>query len=786
MSKRAKTSVEHYSAQEKQSQMNKSSKLLLSSDEEESDKEEESEFRINKKFASAYEKRKQKQELAAHKDYDDESGSDDNDSSEDEDGKLLTTDLDVNIMKALNAIRNKEQHVYDPSTKFFDDETEKETSSSDDEVQKKTKPKRYKDVVREEILEKMRKEEEDDQEDDSHHSEEGEDNGDDQRFRYAYDDEQKAIRKAFLDSAKDESDDEGLLVIKSNDRQQMNPESEKKLKEEIAKLEATIGEKSDLVDPRGEVENGESFLLNYFKKRAWLDSERDGSGSNSDDDDHSDGEIPMKSAALRSEDDDASLDELDQADDFEAQYNFRFEEAASRIQSGAELSNISYARGQTMNTLRRKDESRREKRLARQERKALERQAKEEQLRRLKNAKRQEMEEKIKQIKTVLGDLDEGAVDEATLLQLLEGDFDPDKFESLMKETYGDDFYQKQDSQWKSDFDVRESLKTDEDGALLVGQDDAEGGLYDVGDEDEGNDVETESSNNEEGDREEDWPDDMEEEPYEDNARDETELERKVKSRMMDELYKLDYEDIIADMPTRFKYKQVKANNFGLSTEEILFCRDSTLKQFVSLKKLAPYKEDGEYVVNSRKRRRFREMARREIDELLQQEAGVDQEYVEENKKGETDQQQKKRRRKRSKKVEDETKQVPTESAKSAPNANIDVPKSKRRRKKKLNSAIESDGAHDIKNDKDGTIRENATTENSKGAEHESADDGQTKSTSKNVKKEKKGSNKDKAAKPDVKKEKKAKKKKANKSKNEKKPKVIDGVSQSRLASFGL
>ncbi len=766
--------------------MSKSSKLLLPSDEEDSDKEEENDFRINKKFASAYEKRKQKQELAAHKDYDDESGSDDDDSSEDEDGELLTTDLDVNIMKTLNAIRNKEQQVYDPSTKFFDNETEKETSSSDEEVQRKTKPKRYKDVVREEILEKMEKEEGD--QDDDRFREGEDDSGEDHRFRYAYDDEQKAIRKAFLDSTKDESDDEGLLVIKSKDRQQMDPESEKKLQEEIAKLEATIGEKSDLVDPRGEVANAESFLLNYFKKRAWLDTERDGSESSSDDDDNSNGEIPMKSSAIRSGDDDASLDELDQADDFEAQYNFRFEEAVSRTQSGADLSNISYARGQTMNTLRRNDETRREKRLARQERKALERQAKEEQLRRLKNAKRQELEEKMKQIKTVLGDLDEGAVDEAILLQLLEGDFDPDKFESLMKETYGDDFYQKQDSQWKSDLDVRESLKTDEDGALLVGQDDAEGGLYDVGDEEEeGNDVENESSNNQEGDNEEDWPDDMEEEPYEDNAGEETELERKVKSRIMDELYKLDYEDIIADMPTRFKYKQVKPNNYGLSTEEILFCRDSTLKQFVSLKKLAPYQEDGEYVINSRKRRRFREMAKREIDELLQQEAGLQQEYVEKNHDVETDQKQKKRRRKRSKKGEDETEQVATEEpAKSAPNANVDATKSKRRRRKKNTSAAESEEFKNSKNDKDSTIMENQTTEKSKRAEDDSIDDVKAKRTSNNDEKVKKGLSNDKAEKPDAKQDKKAKKKKLSKSKNEKKSKVIDGVSQSRLASYGL
>ena len=66
-------------------------------------------------------------------------------------------------------------------------------------------------------------------------------------------------------------------------------------------------------------------------------------------------------------------------------------------------------------------------------------------------------------------------------------------------------------------------------------------------------------------------------------------------SKSLDEYFQLDYEDIIGgDLPTRFKYRSVKPNDYGIPASVILSKSSKELNQMVSIKKLRPYRDEEE------------------------------------------------------------------------------------------------------------------------------------------------------------------------------------------------
>ncbi|CAE5970097.1 unnamed protein product [Arabidopsis arenosa] len=118
-----------------------------------------------------------------------------------------------------------------------------------------------------------------------------------------------------------------------------------------------------------------------------------------------------------------------------------------------------------------------------------------------------------------------------------------------------------------------------------------------LGDDEE--DEEEEVDDEEEEEEEEEVDEEKEAEGKRKRKR-KTSLVQRAKEALMEEYYKLDYEDTIGDLKTRFKYAKVQPNRFELDTGEILTLDDADLNQYVPLKKMAPYVEK-DWEVNKHK-----------------------------------------------------------------------------------------------------------------------------------------------------------------------------------------
>ncbi|RHZ39561.1 hypothetical protein DYB31_001231 [Aphanomyces astaci] len=320
-----------------------------------------------------------------------------------------------------------------------------------------------------------------------------------------------------------------------------------------------------------EITNPDEFLNKYLKSGVWKEGHKTRNQHNH--------RIQADDAVDDSEDEEA----LDKADAFEHAYNFRFEE-----DGGGQIQTFSR---HIDDSLRRKDDKRKVAREERKARKALERLKKEEELRRLKNLKQADIEAKLDKVRALMGD-DTGKL----TAEDIDGAFDPAEHDRRMAEVFDDDYYGGDDGDkptWNDDDDVFGKLP--EEYEVEEGEANSE---HDDDIEDEANLDEME-----EGDGDEHGEEDGDEE---ENSFKQSELDAK-KKKYLDELYALDYEDLIGDLPCRFKYREVAKNNYGLTTQDILHANDQELKAVVSLKRLAPF-ADREHSVNRRKVQQLRKV----------------------------------------------------------------------------------------------------------------------------------------------------------------------------------
>lgn len=545
--------------------------MKLFDDASDDDVENISKIEINKEYAKRYEHNKKREDLQRLEEMNkkgliDDSGSDsesESESMDDDDDDIEFSKKEVKFFDALLKVRKKDPILLEKDGKLFessdeerDDEDEEGGERKEGKKREKVRPKYLKDVNAEHLMEEGPEfEEEDDDEEDG------------KMKVKTYAEEQEDLRKSVLDAiakAERENDGHGGDFLREKEREVEEEDDDEGDDEMNKRLNEFFGEDEKL-------DENDMFLKDFFKNKLWIDKDK--------------GKKPIEDDMVGFSDDE---DVLEKQEDYEREYNFRFEENASdRV-----LGHSRFVEG----SVRKETNARKQQRERKKERMAQAEVERQEEVKRLKNLKKKEIQEKLDKIREIAGiDRNDIPLTEADL----EEDFDPEEFDKKMKAAFGDEYYEAEevDPQFGNDTDEGESdlekPNFEKEDELLGFPKD-----WDVIKSKDGFLAEREkrlkSEVGHEGDEVGIEGDDDQSRPEEGKRKRKRKLSLKEKAALdeeLEEMYKLDYEDAIGDLKTRFKYRPVAPKKYGLNAAEILMLDEKDLNQYVSLKKLAPYRE---------------------------------------------------------------------------------------------------------------------------------------------------------------------------------------------------
>ncbi|XP_030200673.1 protein KRI1 homolog [Gadus morhua] len=587
--------------------------------------EDKSDFKINSRFAQNYEKYRQKEEFQRLKDrYGDvgDSGSESSESASDDGEVVVNPKLDRDFYRTLSLLKKKDPKIYEQDAKFYSDEDDSDTEEQQPSSKPAVKPMYLKDYERKVILEKGGKYEDDED------SEEDEEEAAKRRERAAspsYIQEQKELKESFRKFIHDSDDEEkekekeegggggekvvqtdGLLTRRVRTAEEKDKDEEDYV--EWLKGQTDVEGAEELQDMRylrefwsdPQLDEKERFLKDFVLNKRYLeDEEKEGD------------RIPSYEDVVQEEVEDSEEEGesfLQRQEDFERSYNFRFEEPDS-------LEIKTYPRS-IATSVRTKDDRRKLKREDVKDRKQREKEQKQEQLKQLKNLKRAEIMQKLQKLQELTGN-QQLAFSQADL----DGDFDPGQHDALMQNFFGDEYYGDEEGekpQFEEEDELEEHWNWDTWKGAGGGVDQEGEGCYSGGYEAQDPNCEdpdfimdadydpSQPSTSKKQQRKEKKKMRKEDVPMGKKKRkshfldvisqDKPVFDPKERSfeQYLDEFYKLDYEDIIDDLPCRFRYRQVLANDFGLSTDEILKAEEKDLNRWCSLKKTCMFRSDHE------------------------------------------------------------------------------------------------------------------------------------------------------------------------------------------------
>ncbi|KAM7286801.1 protein KRI1 homolog [Ixodes scapularis] len=545
-----------------------------------SDSDEEVELKLNEDYAKNYNKWREKEELQKLKDkYGDGATLDSSSSSsesEDEDAEELTPDVEKKFLETLSALKSKDPKIYHKDTVFFEGVNDAAAAKGKGQG-KKEKPMFLKDYERKVILEKegVFSDDEEDVEESARNLKSSKHSG-----QYATAEEEEQLKRSFKAAlADDDSDaDDGDSLLKTAEKtKEKKAENDQEyvswLKGEVDKLkQKKDAEKLGYLRSywnSDSLEKSEEFLRDYILNKRYLEKNN-------------------RAPVRVEEEEDLSEDEatLEQQETFEHKFNYRFEEPDAEF--------IKKYPRTMQDSMRRKDDRRSVKRHETRERKQEEKELKKEEIKRLKALKRKEILDKLERLKEITGNDQVGFADED-----IDGDFDPQEYDRRMNDIFNKDYYEQACEEQKPEDPVDEEVGLEdwdnwngEQGEEEAGD---EGG-YDCDDNGEDYDEADPSTS--------DWTGDGErrgkrrrrsvfaktigkKKPLFDPS-------SKTFEEYFDEYYKLDFEDIVGGMPTRFRYRSVVPNDFGLSVDEILAAKDKELNRWCSVKKTCQHRPEHE------------------------------------------------------------------------------------------------------------------------------------------------------------------------------------------------
>ena len=261
-------------------------------------------------------------------------------------------------------------------------------------------------------------------------------------------------------------------------------------------------------------------------------------------------------AAGGSDDDDE--EHVEQMEEFENKYNFRFEEPGATV-----ITAYGRKEGEGFDaSLRRKDNSRSEKRKRREERQAKEKQQRKEELKTLRNMKKQEAQAKLEQLRAEAG---KKKISKKVLkASALDDDFDEEEHDRMMQAMFDDDYYGEEE---------------EEEALMMLGLSKDDDGIDEAAAAEDLDDILQSKGKKRPKDRSK-----------------LAEAEQRFIAKELAEVDAADFEDVIGDLPTRFKYREVpavsiKSKSQPLTPLQILTMDDDELNKLEPLKIIAaPYR----------------------------------------------------------------------------------------------------------------------------------------------------------------------------------------------------